>query len=90
MEFDFTVCIRPGKSNLRADHLSRVTNGEEPVGVEDDLPDAALFQVETAPKWSEQIIRLLSSKFTGFSNSGHHFELDREIHFNLGKIVPPG
>ena len=30
------------------------------MGVEDDLPDAALFQVETAPKWSEQIITLLS------------------------------
>lgn len=60
LEFDFTVCVRPGKSNLRADHLSWIMNGEAPTGVEDNLPDAVLFQVETAPKWSEQIIRILS------------------------------
>ena len=45
---------------MRADHLSQITNGESPTGVEDDLPDATLFQVEIAPKWAEQIIRLLS------------------------------
>ena len=35
LEFDFTVCVRLGRSNLRADHLSRVTNGEGPSGVEE-------------------------------------------------------
>ena len=63
MEFDFTVCVRPGKSNLRADHLSRITNGEDPVGVDDELLEATLFQVETAPKWAKHIIRLLSIDF---------------------------
>ena len=50
LDFDFTVCVRPGKSNMRADHLSRITNGESPTGIEDDLPNATLFQVEIAPK----------------------------------------
>lgn len=35
-------------------------NGEEPIGVKYDLPDAALFQVETASKWFEHIIRIIS------------------------------
>ena len=43
LEFDFTACVRPRKSNMRADHLSRITNGESPIGIEDDLPDATLF-----------------------------------------------
>ena len=43
LEFDFTVCVRPKKSNMRADHLSQITNGECPIGIEDDLPDATLF-----------------------------------------------
>ena len=63
LEFDFTVCVRPRKSNMRADHLSCITNGESPTGIEDDLPDATLFQVETAPQWAEQIVRLLSINF---------------------------
>ena len=63
LEFDFTVCVRPEKSHMRADHLSRITNGESPIGIEDDLPDATLFQVETAPRWAEQIVGLLSIDF---------------------------
>ena len=63
LEFDFTVCMRPRKSNMRANHLSCITNGESPIGIEDDLPDATLFQVETAPQWAERIVRLLSIDF---------------------------
>ena len=63
LEFDFTVCVRPRKSNMRADHMSRISNGESPTGIEDDLPDATLFQVETAPQWAEQIVIFLSINF---------------------------
>ena len=41
--------------------MSRLTHGEEPIGVEDDLPDAVLFVIETAPRWSEPILEVLSS-----------------------------
>ena len=63
LEFDFTVCVRPGKSHMRVDHLSRITNDESPIGIEDDLPDATLFQVKIAPRWAEQIVGLLSIDF---------------------------
>ena len=48
-EFEFEVVVRPGKLNVRPDHLSRIDTGEEPIGVEDDLPDAHLFRIETVP-----------------------------------------
>ena len=60
LEFDFTVCVKPGRSHQRADHLSRITSGEAPVGVDDELPDAALFMIEIAPRWAEPILEVLS------------------------------
>ena len=44
-EFDFEVIVKPGKLNARLDHLSRVTNGEEPTNLEDMFLDAQLFSV---------------------------------------------
>ena len=49
LELDFIVCVKPGRSHQRADHLSRVTSGEAPIGVDDDLPDAALFVIDITP-----------------------------------------
>ena len=59
LEFDFTVAVKKGSTHTRADHVSRLTNGEEATGVPDDLPDAPLFQLEMAPKWSERIVLFL-------------------------------
>jgi hypothetical protein len=39
-EFDFEVIVKLGKMNSKPDHLSRVTNGEEPTNLEDNFPDA--------------------------------------------------
>ena len=60
LEFDFTVVVKKGTTHQRADHLSRLTNGESPIGVDDDLPDAYLFNIEMIPKWSEPMIPLLT------------------------------
>ena len=60
LEFDFTIAVKPGRSHQRADHLSRITNGEAPTGVEDDLPDATLFLIDIAPRWVEPILEVLS------------------------------
>ena len=49
LEFDFTVVVKKGTTHQRADHLSRLMNGDAPVGVEDDLPDAYLFNIEIIP-----------------------------------------
>jgi hypothetical protein len=39
-EFDFEVIVKRGKMNAGSDHLSRVTNGEEPMNLEDKFLDA--------------------------------------------------
>jgi hypothetical protein len=39
-EFDFEVIVKPGKLNAGPDHLSRVTNGEDPTNLEDNFHDA--------------------------------------------------
>ena len=50
LEFDFEVAVRKGLNHQRADHLSRITSGEAPIGIEDGMPYSTLFLVETAPK----------------------------------------
>lgn len=45
-EFEFEVVILPGKANVGPDHLSRIESGEDPTGIDDDLPDAHLFRLE--------------------------------------------
>ena len=45
----------------RADHLSRITTGEAPTGVNDDLPDGSLFNVEWVPKWSFNVVSFLTT-----------------------------
>ena len=49
-------------------------HGEPPLGVDDDLLDAYVFNVEMAPKWSEQWIPLLSVGFSIVSRSFNSME----------------
>jgi hypothetical protein len=42
-EFDFEVVVKIGRLNAGLDHLSRITNGEEPNNLEDNFPDGQLF-----------------------------------------------
>ena len=60
LEFDFEIALRKGLTHQRADHLSRITSGEAPIVVDDDMPDSTLFLVETTPKWSEPILDILT------------------------------
>ena len=69
LEFDFKVAVRKGLTHQRADHLSRITSGEAPTGVEDDMPDSTLFLVETAPKWSEPILDILTTGHVQLQNN---------------------
>ena len=50
LEFDFTVVVKKGSTHQRANYVSRIVNGEHPIGVFDELPDACLFQIEMVPK----------------------------------------
>jgi hypothetical protein len=63
-EFDFEVVVKPGRLNAGPDHLSRITNGEEPSSLEDNFPDAQLFSVQIVDEYFADIIEFLS---TGFS-----------------------
>ena len=70
LEFDFTVVVRPGKKHLMADHMSRIPNGEPPIGIDDDLADATLFLVDSIPQWSEHIIDVLTNGLTNVRQLG--------------------
>jgi hypothetical protein len=45
-EFYFEVIVKLGKLNAGPDHLSKVTNGEEPTNLEENFHDAQLFSDE--------------------------------------------
>jgi hypothetical protein len=55
-EFDFEVIVKPGKLNARLDHLSRVTNGEEPMNLEDNFLNAQLFSFQITNEYFADII----------------------------------
>ena len=58
-EFEFEVIVRLGKLNVGPNHLSSINTGDEPIGVEDDLPDAHLFRIEVVPTELEEIAQFL-------------------------------
>jgi hypothetical protein len=59
--FDFEVIVKPGKMNVGPNHLSRVTNGEEPTNLEDNFTNAQLFSVQIADKYFIDIIQYLTT-----------------------------
>jgi hypothetical protein len=58
-EFDFEVIVKPGKLNAGTDHMSRVTNGEEPTNLEYNFPDAQLFSVQVVDEYFADSIEYL-------------------------------
>ena len=60
LEFDFIVVVKKGTIHQREDHLSCLMHGEPPKGIDDDLSDAYLFNIEMIPKWSEQYVPLMT------------------------------
>jgi hypothetical protein len=63
-EFDFEVVVKPGRLNAGPDHLSRITNGEEPSSLEDNFPDAQLFSVQIVDEYFSDIIEFFSTRFS--------------------------
>lgn len=61
-EFLFEVVIKPGRCNIRPDHLSRLESRESGGAVDDQLPDADLFRVEAIPEYMEDITIFLSTR----------------------------
>ena len=51
-----------GICNIGPDHLSILESGESGGAVDDQLPDADLFQVEAIPEYLEDIAVFLSTE----------------------------
>ena len=60
-EFDFEFVVKHGRLNAGSDHLSRITNGEEPNNLEDNFPNTQLFSVQTTNDYFADIIESLST-----------------------------
>jgi hypothetical protein len=63
-EFDFEFVLKPGILNAGPDHLSRITNGDEPRNLEDNFPDAQLFSIKIVDEYFADIIEFLSTIFS--------------------------
>ncbi|MCO5549982.1 hypothetical protein L7F22_003459 [Adiantum nelumboides] len=74
LEFELTIVVKKGSTHNRANHLSRLVHGEEPTEVEDDLPDAYLFNVEMVPR-----IGIYSTLGASSQRSGRTTFFDDEI-----------
>ena len=85
-EFELEVVVRPRKLNVGPDHLSRIDTGEEPTGVEDDLPDAHLFWIEVVPVELEEIAQFLEE---GKAPEGMSTEETLRSTVELGHILAP-
>ena len=58
-EFDITVIDRHGKQNVVADYLSRFTNSDDNLPVEDSFPDEHLFAVSAHSPWYANVANYL-------------------------------
>ena len=75
-EFAFNIIVRPGKSHVSSDHLSRLKTREPPEGVNDDFPDAQLFQIALLPQWYKRIVEyLLTEQFSREMSSNERRKL---------------
>ena len=50
------MIVKLGKLNAGLDHLSRVTNGEEPTNLEDNFLNAQLFSVQITDDYFVEVI----------------------------------
>jgi hypothetical protein len=61
--FDFEAVGKPGIFNAGANHLSRITHGEEPRILEDNFPDVKLFLVQLPDEYFAYIIEFFITIF---------------------------
>ena len=60
-EFTFKIIVQLEKKHVSADHLSCLKIGESIEGLNNDFPDAQLFQIVVLPKWYTSIGEYLST-----------------------------
>jgi hypothetical protein len=57
-EFHFEIVLNPKKHNVGPDNLSHIQTGEHVMNLDDELPDAHLFQIEYVPNQLVEIVEL--------------------------------
>jgi hypothetical protein len=60
-ECDFEIIVKPGRMNKGPDHLSSLEHGEEPIDLEDTLPDAQLLVIRNIDDHFVDIIQFLTT-----------------------------
>ena len=60
-EYDFEVIMKLGKLNSGLDHLWKLETGEEPVSLNDCLPDTQLFVVKMIDDYYKDIVHLMNT-----------------------------
>ena len=58
-EFDLEIRDKSGSENLVADHLSRISVGEENVPLKDTFPDEQLFSLNSKLPWYVDLVNYL-------------------------------
>ena len=61
-EFDYRVQYKPGKMNLQANHLSRLSTKTGTEEMDDEFLDGRLFAVQKVPLWYSYIAEFLSTQ----------------------------
>ena len=59
-EYDFEIIVKLGRLNAGPDHLSRIDSGEEPSNLEENLPNAQLFSIQSADEYYADTIHFLT------------------------------
>ena len=88
------VVVKQDIAHQRADHLSRLSNGKKMTRVDDDLPDAYLFNIEMVPQWSKNLVSFLTLGRLKFSESleGNlsHIKQIRDLIMLAGRLYKRG
>ena len=60
-EYEFEIIVNPGRLNAGTDHLSTLESGQEPISLEDCLPNAQLFSIQIVDDQFQDIIHFLTT-----------------------------
>jgi hypothetical protein len=61
-EFDITIVDKPGKDNVVADFLSRLTNNGDDAPIEDYFPDEHFLAIYTHSSWYAVIVNYIAMR----------------------------
>ena len=61
-EYEFEIIVKLGRLNAGPDHLSRLESGEEPISLEECLPNAQLFSIQIVNDQFWDIIHFLTTR----------------------------